>query len=74
MYCHTGLCCYGQRSSFIEYVVGRSVVKALAGALLVKVAQVGGDPLSRLLYCLVRALVSPVTGGKEYLSPNPGDP
>ena len=57
------LCRFGERLSFVEYVVGRSVVKALAGALLVKVAQVGGDPLSRLLYCLVRALGSPVIGG-----------
>ena len=63
MYCRVGLRRFGERLSFVEYVVGRSVVKALAWALLVKVAWVGGDPLSCLLYCLVRALVSPVIGG-----------
>ena len=34
-----------QRFSFVEYVVGRSVVKSLVRAFLVKVAQVVGNPL-----------------------------
>ncbi len=29
MSCRIGLCCFGQRFSFVEYVVGRSVVKSL---------------------------------------------
>ena len=29
VYCHAGLCRFGQRFSFVEYVVGRSVVKSL---------------------------------------------
>ena len=59
------LCRFGERLAFIEYVVGRSVVKALAGALLVEVAQIGGDPLSHLLYSLVCTSISPAASAME---------
>ena len=43
---------YGQRFSFVEYVVGRSVVKSLVRAFLVQLVQVVGDALSGLAYGL----------------------
>ena len=48
MYCRVGLCRLGQRFSFVEYVVGSSVVKPLVGAFFVEVAQVVGDSFSGL--------------------------
>ena len=53
MYCHAGLCRFGQRFSFIEYVVWGSVVKFLVRAFLVEVAQVVGNALLGLGHRLV---------------------
>ena len=53
MYCRVGLYRYGQRFSFVEYVVGRSVVKSLVRPLFVEVAQVIGNPLPGLAHRLV---------------------
>ena len=52
-----GLCRFGQRFSFVEYVVGRSVVKSLVGAFLVEVTQVVGNSLPSLAHRLVRTPV-----------------
>ena len=57
MYCRVGLCRFGQRFSFVEYVIGRSVVKSLVRPLFVEVAQVVGNSLPGLAHRLVRAPV-----------------
>ncbi len=57
MSCRVELCCFGQRLSFVEYVIGGLVVKSLVGTLFVEVAQVVGDPLSGLGHRLVCAPV-----------------
>ena len=54
-FCHAGLCRFGERFSFIEYIVGRAVVKPLLGAFLVEVVQVVGDALFALLPSRMRA-------------------
>ena len=62
MYCRVGLCRFGQRFSFVEYVVGGSAVKSLVRALFVEVAQVIGNPLPGLDHRLVGAPRSSVSG------------
>ena len=57
MYCCVGLCRLGQRFSFVEYVVGGSVVKSLVRPLFVEVAQVVVNSLPGLAHRLVRASV-----------------
>ena len=58
MYCRVGLCRFEQWLSFVEYVVGGSVVKSLVRPLFVEVAQVIGNPLPGLAHRLVRAPVA----------------
>ena len=43
VYCHTGLCRFGERFSLVEYVVRRSVVKPLVRAFFVKVVHLVGN-------------------------------
>ena len=53
----SGYAALGSGFSFVEYVVGRSVVKSLVRPLFVEVAQVIGNPLPGLAHRLVRAPV-----------------
>ena len=58
MYCRVGLCRLGQRFSFVEYVIGGSIVKPLVRALFVEVAQVIVDSLPGLGHRVVGAPVN----------------
>ena len=64
MYCPAGLRRFGQRFSFIEYVVGRSAVKPLVGAFLVEVTQVVGNAFLCLGHRLIGVPVESLVQGE----------